>query len=54
MRGVTFDEIDVRPLGAIAVAQGVMHGASDGSSVSDRTPMSGNRAIAAVERLSRT
>jgi len=34
--GVTFDEIDVRPLGDVAVVQGVMHGASDDSSVSDR------------------
>jgi hypothetical protein len=36
MRGVTFDEIDVRPLGDVAVVQGVMYGASNDLSVSDR------------------
>jgi ketosteroid isomerase-like protein len=35
-RGVTFDEIDVRPLGDVAVVQGVVHSASDDSSASDR------------------
>jgi hypothetical protein len=36
MRGLTVDEIDVRPLGEVAVVQGVIHGASDDSSVLDR------------------
>jgi len=36
LRGVRFDEVDVRPLGDVAVVQGVMHSGSNRSPVSER------------------